>query len=98
MPERSFPSFGGSIMKDSCEGTTSLMRRAQGGDQQAHNRLIARACERLRPLASRMLKGYPGVRRWEQTADVLQNALMRLHKVLSCMVPESSRHFWNLAT
>jgi RNA polymerase sigma-70 factor (ECF subfamily) len=44
-----------------------------------------------------MLKGYPHVCRWEQTDDVLQNALMRLYRALADVRPESLRHFYSLA-
>jgi RNA polymerase sigma-70 factor (ECF subfamily) len=32
----------------------------------------------------------------EQTDDVSQNAAIRIHRALSDVKPESSRHFWNL--
>jgi RNA polymerase sigma-70 factor (ECF subfamily) len=44
-----------------------------------------------------MLKSYPCVQRWEQTDDVLQNAVVRLIKALEKVVPDSPRHFYNLA-
>jgi RNA polymerase sigma factor (sigma-70 family) len=44
-----------------------------------------------------MLRTYPGVRRWEQTDDVLQNALIRLCHALGALTPESPRHFYSLA-
>jgi RNA polymerase sigma-70 factor (ECF subfamily) len=45
-----------------------------------------------------MLRGYPGVHRWEQTDDVFQSAMLRLHRALAQVNPESLRHFYNLAT
>jgi RNA polymerase sigma-70 factor (ECF subfamily) len=44
-----------------------------------------------------MLRSYPQVGRWEQTDDVLQNALIRLCRALEDITPESTRHFYNLA-
>jgi RNA polymerase sigma factor (sigma-70 family) len=44
-----------------------------------------------------MLRGHPGVRRWEETDDVLQNAMLRLDRALKDVALESSLHFWNLA-
>ena len=44
-----------------------------------------------------MLRGYPLVRRWEQTDDVLQNAMLRLYRALADVTPDSLRHFYNLA-
>lgn len=68
------------------------------GDDRARTELIGHACERLRLLTRRMLRGYPLVRRWEQTDDVLQNAMIRLHRSLADVTPDSLRHFYNLAT
>lgn len=84
-------------MPDLAGETARLLDLLRQGDEQARHRLVAHACERLRILTSRMLKGYPGVRRWEQTDDVLQNALLRLCRALEAKTPESPRHFYNLA-
>jgi RNA polymerase sigma factor (sigma-70 family) len=83
-------------MTDSSD-TGQLLDQLRAGDGEARSRLIAHACERLRCLARRMLKGYPGVQRWEQTDDVLQNALLRLCRALETVTPDSPRHFYNLA-
>jgi RNA polymerase sigma-70 factor (ECF subfamily) len=69
----------------------------KSGDEQGRTRLLDRACERLRKLARRMLRGYPLVRRWEQTGDVLNAAMLRLFRALLEVQPESLRHFFNLA-
>src|SRR5206468_3639921 len=52
---------------------------------------------RLQALARQMLRRYPVVGRWEQTDDVLQNALVRLCRALETAPPESARHFYRLA-
>ena len=85
-------------MSPSTGETTHLLRRLGSGDEQARERLIEHAAERLRRLASRMLKGYPGVGRWEQTDDVWQNALLRLHGALKTKTPQNSLHFNRLAS
>ncbi len=61
------------------------------GNDHARTELIGHACERLRLLTSRMLRGYPLVRRWEQTDDVLQNAVIRLHRSLADVTPVPSK-------
>ena len=48
-------------------------------------------------LARAMLRRYPHVRRWEETDDLLQAALMRLHRSLAEVQPEGVPHFDNLA-
>jgi RNA polymerase sigma-70 factor (ECF subfamily) len=77
---------------------TRLLGQFGEGDDRARNDLIAHACDRLRCLASKMLReDFPHLRRWEQTDDVLQNALIRLHRALAARTIESSEHFWKLA-
>ena len=71
-----------------------LMR---GGDEQARTRLIEHSCERLRLLTRKMLHAFPKVRRWEETDDVFTEAMTKLHKCLASFLPESPRHFYNLA-
>ncbi len=74
-----------------------LLDRLRQGDPAARGEVIDRACERLRRLTRRMLRDYPGVRRWSETDDVLQGAMMRLHRSLSQVCPESTRRFFGLA-
>jgi hypothetical protein len=69
--------------------TARILDRLRQGDDQARHSLIGRTCERLLTLTSRMLKAYPGVHRWEQTDDVLPNALLRLCRALEAKTPES---------
>jgi RNA polymerase sigma-70 factor (ECF subfamily) len=71
--------------------------RLRAGDDAARAALLECAGERLVRLARKMLGRFPGVRRWEQTDDVLQNALLRLHRALEGTAPESVRSFFNLA-
>jgi RNA polymerase sigma factor (sigma-70 family) len=83
-------------------GTTTVqvehwLDRLRSGDQAARNLLLEQASRRLQKLATKMLRGYPRVGRWEQSDDVLQNALVRLNRALLDTTPESVRHFFNLA-
>lgn len=71
--------------------------RLQAGDESARKELINCACERLTRLTRKMLKSYPGVRRWAQTDDVAQNAAMRLYRTLSEVTPASTVDFYRLA-
>jgi RNA polymerase sigma-70 factor (ECF subfamily) len=87
----------GCAVADPAGETARLLDLIRLGDEHARRRLIAHACERLHRLTSHMLRSYPGVRRWEQTDDVLQNALIRLCRALAAATPESPRHFYNLA-
>ena len=44
-----------------------------------------------------MLRSFPAVSRWSQTDDVLQNAMIRLHRSLVDVKPESPAQFYGLA-
>jgi RNA polymerase sigma factor (sigma-70 family) len=74
-----------------------LLDRLRDGDGSARDRLIALAQGRFVALARAMLRRHPHVRRWEQTDDLLQAALVRLHRSLAEVRPEGVRHFDNLA-
>jgi RNA polymerase sigma-70 factor (ECF subfamily) len=72
--------------------------RIRAGEEGARNELLEAASERLNQLARVMLDGFPRLRRWEQTDDVLQNALLRLCRALGDALPGSARDFYRLAT
>jgi RNA polymerase sigma-70 factor (ECF subfamily) len=87
-------------MADASEDSLRLqawLDRLRAGDGGAFEGLIGHSLERLRRLARKMLRGYPAVHRWEQTDDVLQNALLRLRKALAQVKPETPRQFFGLA-
>jgi RNA polymerase sigma-70 factor (ECF subfamily) len=74
-----------------------LIDLLQQGDASARDRLLDGAYDRLPRLTRKMLKGYPGVRAFEETDDVLQNAALRLRRALVDVVPSSVRDFIGLA-
>jgi RNA polymerase sigma-70 factor (ECF subfamily) len=74
-----------------------LLDRLQGGDENARNELIECSCARLERLTRKMLRNWEGVHRWEQTCDVLQNALMRLYRSLAETRPPKAVDFFRLA-
>jgi RNA polymerase sigma-70 factor (ECF subfamily) len=71
--------------------------RLQTGDAEARDALLNCAADRLSLLAHKMLKSFPRVRRWEETGDVLQNALLRLHRTLKDVTPATAKDFFRLA-
>jgi RNA polymerase sigma factor (sigma-70 family) len=66
-------------------------------DESARQALLDHSCDRLLRLTRKMFHGYQNLRRWEQTDDVFQNAMIRLHRSLAEVKPGSVRHFFNLA-
>lgn len=76
----------------------TLIDLAIKGDNSAWEATLNHACERLRVLASRMMRTNHRVKRWAETDDVLQNSLIRLHRSLTEVRPETSRQYYGLAT
>jgi RNA polymerase sigma factor (sigma-70 family) len=73
------------------------LNRLQAGDARARDELINIAYGRLLRLARKMLNDYPRLRQWEESADVSQNALVRLRRSLETVSPQSPREFFALA-
>jgi len=71
--------------------------RFQAGDESARNELISHSCERLKSLARKMMKPFSRLYRWEETDDVFQDAMLRLHRSLEDVKPESVAQFFALA-
>jgi RNA polymerase sigma-70 factor (ECF subfamily) len=88
------------LMADAIPSTTQIqlrLDRLRDGDESARDELLTLACDRMGRLARKMLRGYPGVSRWEQTDDIVQNAALRLCRSLQEIRPASVRSFINLA-
>jgi RNA polymerase sigma-70 factor (ECF subfamily) len=66
-------------------------------DEAARVDLLNHVAQRLARLTRKMLRDYPGVHRWEQTDDVLQNATLRLYRALNEVSPPTARDFFRLA-
>ncbi len=71
--------------------------RLRDGDESAREALLQFSCDRLVRLVRKMLRRFDRVRRWEQTDDVVQNAMLRLHRTLAEVRPESPADFYRLA-
>jgi RNA polymerase sigma-70 factor (ECF subfamily) len=74
-----------------------LLDEAALQQDDVHAELLLRACERLRVLARRKLLGFPALRRWIETDDVLQQAMLRLHRALRQVRPATVAEFFGLA-
>src|SRR5690349_11818750 len=71
--------------------------RWQGGDAGAADELLRAVARQMERMTRKMLRHYPAIRSWVETGDVLQGSIMRLLNTLQRILPESTRHFNNLA-
>ena len=62
-----------------------LFAALTSGDLTAGDRIVEVCSTRLRHLTHKILRTYPGVRRYDDTDDVFQGAIMRLHRALGQM-------------
>jgi RNA polymerase sigma-70 factor (ECF subfamily) len=88
------------LMPDPSFSTHRLQRyldQIQDGDRTAQEELLRRVGGRLERLARKMLRRFPGVHRWTETGDVLQNATLRLLRALREVRPANTREFFSLA-
>lgn len=82
------------------EHTTVLRQQLEQlnlGCPDARAAVIEHTCERLRHMARRMLRTSPKVKRWTETDDLLQESLIRLHRSLAEVKPNSAKQFYGLA-
>lgn len=74
-----------------------LISLANAGDSASRAALLDHACDRLLRLTRKIFHCSGDLRRWEETGDVFQSSMMRLHRALESTTVESVRHFFNLA-
>jgi RNA polymerase sigma-70 factor (ECF subfamily) len=83
------------------EATTIRMQRCldrlRAGDPAARRDLLGIASVRLRRLARKMLRADGRLRRWVESGDVLNDAVLRLSRALEAVAPETPREFFRLA-
>ena len=75
----------------------ACIERMNAGDTKARDELLQHASGRLERLARKMLQDFPRVHRWEDTADVMQNAVLRLLQALKAVKIGSAGEFFRLA-
>src|SRR5260370_13000493 len=75
----------------------TCLDRLRAGDESARAELVNAACERLARLTRKMLNADGRLRRWEESSDVFQNAMIRLCRALEATTPQSLREFFRLA-
>ena len=86
------------MIHDLTANVQRCLDRLGQGDESARNELLQVACERLVQLTRTMLRDYRRLKRWEETDDVCQTALIRLSRALEVTTPACPRDFYRLAT
>lgn len=76
----------------------SCLDRMQTGDASARRELLNSSGERLSELTRKMMRNYWRLKRWEETDDVFQSAMVRLHRALAEVTPGTLRDYYRLAT
>lgn len=94
-PTRTF--CGASPMHVGDTTLQQLLDKASVNRPELYDELLQRACERLRLLARKRLRGFAALRRWVETDDVLQQAMLRLHRNLKEVKPATVKDFFGLA-
>ncbi len=79
------------------EHLQGMLARVRAGDLAARDELIRGCIDRLEQLVRKMLRSFPGVRRYEDTGDVLQESMIRLLRSLESVEVTSTRDFFNFA-
>jgi RNA polymerase sigma-70 factor (ECF subfamily) len=74
-----------------------LIDRLRAGDLEARRELVQRSYQRLLALARKALRGFPRVRCFEDSTDVLHDALPRLLRALEAAPPATAADFFGLA-
>lgn len=71
---------------------------AAGADTRrvARDEVVSAAIDHMRSMAHRMIRGFPKVRRWDETDDVVQGASLRLVRALDKIVLSDPRHLLGL--
>lgn len=74
-----------------------LLDLLKAGDSEASRRLLDVTMERLRVLARKIWADIPGVERWEEIDDLVQNSSLRLWKALEKHHPPTPLDYFRLA-
>lgn len=82
---------------DSTVAVQDCLNRLSGNEEAASRELLNVAMHRLRLISRKILADIPGVKRWDSTDDLLQNALLRLWKAVEKHHPATPVDFYRLA-
>jgi RNA polymerase sigma factor (sigma-70 family) len=76
----------------------NLLAQVKAREPKAREELIAHSLERLQRLSRKMFRKYPNLCTLEQTDDIVQKLVIKLHKMLDELVPEDTAGYFKLAS
>lgn len=76
---------------------SDICDRINQGDANAFDDVVGLFGDRFRSQVRRMLRSYPRLRRWEETDDVYQSLLIKLHRALTSVSISSASEVFALA-
>lgn len=76
----------------------NLLDKLRAGDAGTIQALLEASMRRLQILAKRISHNIPGVKRWEQTDDLVQNSMIRIWKALDKHRPATPLEYYRLAS
>lgn len=74
-----------------------LLDLLRSGDAEASRRLLEVTMERLKMLSRKILADIPGLERWEESDDLVQNSSLRLWRALEKHHPSTPLDYFRLA-
>jgi RNA polymerase sigma factor (sigma-70 family) len=86
------------IDPNSTAAVQSILDRMRSGDESSVQALLEATLGRLRILAQKIGSNIPAVKRYEQTDDLLQNAMIRLWKAFDRHKPTTPLDYYRLAS
>jgi RNA polymerase sigma factor (sigma-70 family) len=93
--------YGNTMAKQSQTSSTVVVQRLldllKAGEPEASHQLLNVTMERLRILSRKILADVPGVERWEEIDDLLQNSSLRLWRALEKHHPPTPLDYFRLA-
>jgi RNA polymerase sigma-70 factor (ECF subfamily) len=83
---------------DTTAHVANLLQQIRDGHSDSVQALLEASMRRLQILAKRISGNLPGVKRWEQTDDLVQNSMIRLWKAISKSRPPTPLDYYRLAS
>lgn len=76
----------------------NLLAQVKAKEPKAREELISHSLERLQRLSRKMFRKHPILCNLEQTDDIVQKLVIKLHKILDDLTPEDTSSYFKLAS